>query len=603
MATPAQAERRDERDAGFTLIEVVVALALIAIVAAASLTFFIRGTRSVTTQQRQQDAVAVANEAMETAYSRVPTTSAAGVSGLVTGRTQADVTAAWNAAVTDGVVGLSDTFPSWDTSTAPAPAPGAGDDAVKLTRTVTESRIPFTVTTLVGHCYRLKTTTTAQCTQSGGSAAGVAGANYTKLMRAIVVVRWPNVSGTCSGSLCSYSIAALLDPSTDLQWNNTTLVLAADDGVNMDANTSVSIRVLDNDTLPQISAGSTNPVSIISSPVKKGTTIPMGTASVNPTTGVVTYTAPIDAHGEVTFGYRVDLGSKQAQAVVHAYVRPIAADLSANGSINNDVAIPVLTRTGETPVSLQVMANPTKGTVSAVGASFTYRANAGGGGADSFTYQYTDAEGMTSLPGIVTLTNYAGALINDVTVSLNGNSTDYYLNLQNLAGNSTTGYLARPTGSLTGGSIKIDGVAAPTATGTGASVTYTPPANTAGKFEFKFRIVDPAGVQTAAEKKVYLLVQPVATADTFNGTKAVTKGSQTNLAVGANDTYAGTTFTQVGTPTCGSLSIDQNTWRSAGTVKYTAPNSVTTCTFQYKLVPLDGTLTTTPTVTVSVTTK
>ena len=125
MTISAQpAPQDDARDAGFTLIEVIVALALIAIVAAASLTFFVHGTRTITTQQRQQTAVAIANEAMEDAYSRVATSAANGVSGLVVGRTQTEATTAWNAAVTAGVQGLSDAFVAYDTSTSPAPATG-----------------------------------------------------------------------------------------------------------------------------------------------------------------------------------------------------------------------------------------------------------------------------------------------------------------------------------------------------------------------------------------------------------------------------------------------------------------------------------------------
>src|SRR5690349_16393564 len=59
-------------DEGFTLIEVVVALFLLGIVAAAGLTFFIRGMQNTSNLARTQVAVGVANQAMETVRSAYP---------------------------------------------------------------------------------------------------------------------------------------------------------------------------------------------------------------------------------------------------------------------------------------------------------------------------------------------------------------------------------------------------------------------------------------------------------------------------------------------------------------------------------------------------
>ena len=50
---------RTRQDEGFTMIEVVVSLAVLALVATSGLYFFINGTRNVTEAQRTQNAVSV----------------------------------------------------------------------------------------------------------------------------------------------------------------------------------------------------------------------------------------------------------------------------------------------------------------------------------------------------------------------------------------------------------------------------------------------------------------------------------------------------------------------------------------------------------------
>jgi len=588
--------RPDTVDAGFTLMEVIVALALIAIVAGATLTFFFQSTRAVTTQQRTQSAVAVANKAMETAFSRVPTASATNTSGLVTGRTQTDVTNAWNAALAAGVLGVSDAYPAWDLATAPAPAPGTADDSVPLTSSATESNMQYTVTTLIGSCYRQQTSATGPCTKTGGTAAGVPAAGYARLMRAIIIVGWDDIEGRCASGTCTYAITSLLDPATDLEWNNTTRLLAADDSVAVNADATATIDVLDNDTLMQISS---NPVTLVSQPVKAGTSTPMGIATVDTTTGLVTYDPSDDAHGEVTFVYAVTVGARSAQATVHAYVTPMAANYSLNASIGTVATQAVTTRTGDTPVSLALVGTPSRGTAAVSGTSLKYTPATGSAGTYSFTYTYTDSEGMVSLPGTVSVTVFTPAAVADVTISVPASATppDYLLNMQTATGNAA-GYQVRVTSLPTAGTLKMDGAAVAVNT-TGTSLTYAAPTRTAGVYTFKFRMVDPAGV-ASAEKTATLLVQPAATADTIS----VKRNTTTSITVGANDTaWTGTTFKVVTAPvaSCGTVTVNAGTWTSAGTVSFVAPNTTGTCTFTYQLVPTDARLTTTPTVTVTMT--
>jgi len=597
--TRSPRDGRGSVDAGFTLMEVVVALALLALVATASLVFFVKGTRAVTTQQRAQNAIAVANEAMEVAFSKVPTASATGTSGLVVGRTQSEVTAAWTAAVAAGVSGLSDSYPAWDTATSPLPATGIGDDAVPLTTTVNRSRIDYTVTTLVGACYRATASPAAPCTRTGGNAAGVAATGYARLMRSVVLVTWPDVSQTCGGTRCSYAATSLLDPSTDLEWNNTTRLLAADDAVSVNANATVTIDVLDNDTLMEITA---NPVSIVSQPVKAGTSTAMGTATVNPVDGRVTYTPSADAHGEVTFIYRITVAARTAQATVHAYVNPLARHYSVPGVVGTTVTVPIATVSGETPASLTIVSGPTTGTASVSGTSLRYLPTSAG--TFSFTYSYTDAEGMVSLPGTVTATVTAFAPPTATTppilpINAMATPTPVALNLQTGTGNPTT-YQVEIATLPAGGTVQVDGANA--AIGTrGAVATFTPVARTAGEYSFTFKILTPDGLLASAVLTQTIRVQPAAAADP---SLSVKKSTTTNTAVGANDgSWEGTTFTVVSGlgSGCGTLTVDQSTWRTAGTVQYKAPSSTKPgCSFSYRLDPITAGLTASTTVTATI---
>ena len=65
MTRPMQRAIERGSESGLTLIEVVVALTLLGVVAAAALTFFVRGMQSTSHLQRTQAAVAVASQAME----------------------------------------------------------------------------------------------------------------------------------------------------------------------------------------------------------------------------------------------------------------------------------------------------------------------------------------------------------------------------------------------------------------------------------------------------------------------------------------------------------------------------------------------------------
>ncbi len=180
---------------GLSLVEVIVAIAIISIVALASANLTINGISLAANTERQQLAVTIANGAMETA-------SAQSVATIYSGRKPVDVTNAFTA--NSAVPGVSATNPVGDTSSPVPPT-----QALPITPApITQSGTTYTTTVLVGSCYQPR---------SGGDCAKAATAGYIPLIRVIVVVRW-TAGKSCTVGGCYYSATTLIDPSTDLQW-------------------------------------------------------------------------------------------------------------------------------------------------------------------------------------------------------------------------------------------------------------------------------------------------------------------------------------------------------------------------------------------------
>jgi prepilin-type N-terminal cleavage/methylation domain-containing protein len=183
------------RDSGMSLVEVIVAIAIISIVALASASLTINGISLAASTERQQIAVTIANGAMETA-------SAQAVATIYSGRKQSNVDAAF--AANSAVPGVGATNSVGD-PTIPLPSL----EALPITPpTVTQSGTTYDTTVLVGSCYQSRV---------GGDCAKPATAGYVPLIRVIVVVRW-TAGKSCAVGGCYYSATTLIDPGTDLQW-------------------------------------------------------------------------------------------------------------------------------------------------------------------------------------------------------------------------------------------------------------------------------------------------------------------------------------------------------------------------------------------------
>lgn len=194
-----------------TLIEVIVAISIMGIIATSAVGLGITSQTSAVAQQRQELAVTIANQAMESVSAQAAGTNlVTKESYLFQGRTQSLVTASWTANA--GAAGLSDTYPGWDSVAVATSTP-----VLPLSSVITVSGTDYTAHTLIGTCYQA-TTGSGNCVRlASATPPATAPANTTQILRIIVIVRW-NAGTDCSASGCSYETTSLVDPHFDLQW-------------------------------------------------------------------------------------------------------------------------------------------------------------------------------------------------------------------------------------------------------------------------------------------------------------------------------------------------------------------------------------------------
>lgn len=195
---------------GMTLVEVIVAIAIMSIVATAAIGLAISSTIGSVSQQRRAIAVTVANAAMERA-SGLPAAS------LFGGRAPVPVSTSFSN--NSGVSGVSKTYQDYDKT---SPLPGA--QTVPIDAPVTQNGTPYTVTSIIGTCFQKLGTNSGQT--AGGDCAKVDSATYapltpagyTNLTRVIVVVGWTAGQECAVAGSCVYTISTLIDSHSDLEW-------------------------------------------------------------------------------------------------------------------------------------------------------------------------------------------------------------------------------------------------------------------------------------------------------------------------------------------------------------------------------------------------
>ena len=138
---PVQAD-----DSGFSLVEVIVALGLLAIVMSAASMLFIRSLAQDKQQQQRQAASQLADQGIELVRAHDPKT-------ILNGRTQAQIDAQWGS---PGPINLSQ-------STKPT-AVGSGTAIVPATpTTVVVAGTKYSVNTIIGICYAGRPGASSNC--------------------------------------------------------------------------------------------------------------------------------------------------------------------------------------------------------------------------------------------------------------------------------------------------------------------------------------------------------------------------------------------------------------------------------------------------------
>ncbi len=280
--------------------------------------------------------------------------------------------------------------------------------------------------------------------------------------------------------------------------------VATNDTVTTNKNTAVAINVLANDTDTDGTVKVTT-VAIVSAAGH-------GTTSVNPTTGVVTYTPAANYTGLDSFTYKVkdNLGATSNAATVSITVNapPLAVYDTAVVTKNTPLAINVLGNDSDpdgtlNPATVAVVGAAGHGTTSVnpTTGAITYTPAANYKGPDGFTYKVKDNLGAISNVATVSITvNTPPTAVND-TVSTNKNTAVVI----NVLSNDTD-----PDGMLSAATVAIVGAAGHGTTSvnsTTGAITYTPALNYTGPDSFTYKVKDNLGVDSTVAT-VSITVKP-----------------------------------------------------------------------------------------------
>ena len=211
-------------DEGLTLVEVMVAIAIIAVVAISAGSLTIIGVGTATNQERRQIAVTIASGTMETLNARSALINGStGVSDLFTGRTFSKTDSAWQA--NSSVAGVSNTYETWDSTATSTSTQSVLITPYTLSNPVNplvQSGTKYTVTTLLGTCYqptKVQANGRWDCSTLSGYSTPptLTPAGWTPLVRAIVIVRW-TAGNNCGAGGCLFVASSLIDFHTDQVW-------------------------------------------------------------------------------------------------------------------------------------------------------------------------------------------------------------------------------------------------------------------------------------------------------------------------------------------------------------------------------------------------
>ncbi|WP_170111932.1 Ig-like domain-containing protein [Phyllobacterium myrsinacearum] len=276
-----------------------------------------------------------------------------------------------------------------------------------------------------------------------------------------------------------------------------------------------------------------------------------GSATVSGTT--ITYIAPADASGAVSIGYTLSNAfGTSPPAMITLTVNPLP--VAAAHSVTTRAGTPVTVNltegaTGGPFTGAAIVTPPAFGSATVSGTTITYIAPAGASGAVSIGYTLSNAFG-TSPPATITLT------VNPLPVAAAHSVTTR-------AGTPVTVNL---TEGATGGPFTGAAIVAPPAFGSatvsGTTITYTPPADASGAVSIGYTLSNAFG--TSPPATITLTVNPLPVAAAHSVTTRAGTPVTVNLTAGATGgPFTGAAI--VAPPAFGSATV------SGTTITYTPP--------------------------------
>jgi prepilin-type N-terminal cleavage/methylation domain-containing protein len=208
------ARMQSDRSEGFSLIEVIVALALILFVMTSSVVFFVSSLHTSSAQQVREAAISLADQATENAraYTVLPLTAGA-APAILAGRDKGRADSQWTSMPAGAQADEAVSTEVWDSTATGSSTPNVPFFTSGPSTTVNKTL--YTVNVAIGECW-ISTTTAALCNVPTTLPPGA-----TPLYRIIVDVHWTAKIGEgCPSSGCDYIVSTLRDPSVDPLFNN-----------------------------------------------------------------------------------------------------------------------------------------------------------------------------------------------------------------------------------------------------------------------------------------------------------------------------------------------------------------------------------------------
>jgi hypothetical protein len=199
------AHAHHEGDTGLSVMEVVVAMAIIGGVMTAASLFFVNGLRNTGNQTKRQAAVAIANQTIEAVQGVAP-------GALLNGRTTALVSALM-ATPGASIITAQDQTSSGNTDTVGTYT----TPVIQTTGTQGVGSTTYSIRTFIDPCWLTGSATNGNCVAA--KAVGT-----TQMFRVSVDVSYPSSEGiSCFGyasTQCDYTTATLIDPTGDPSFNS-----------------------------------------------------------------------------------------------------------------------------------------------------------------------------------------------------------------------------------------------------------------------------------------------------------------------------------------------------------------------------------------------